>query len=62
MRGARGVAAKLFTAVAQEGVNLDMISQGSSETNISFAIEDVDTVRTVKAIHKAFKLEKLENA
>ena len=62
MRGARGVAAKLFTAVAQEGVNLDMISQGSSETNISFAIEDVDTVRTVKAIHKAFNLEKLENA
>jgi aspartate kinase len=62
MRGARGVAAKLFTAVAVEGVNLDMISQGSSETNISFAIEDVDTVRTVQAIHKAFHLEKLENA
>jgi aspartate kinase len=62
MRGAKGVAAKLFTAVALEGVNLDMISQGSSETNISFAIEDVDTVRTVKAIHKAFNLEKLENA
>jgi aspartate kinase len=60
MRGARGVAAKLFTAVANEDVSIDMISQGSSELNISFAIDDEHTVKTVRAIHQAFHLEKLE--
>jgi aspartate kinase len=60
MRGARGVAAKLFSAVANEGISIDMISQGSSELNISFAIDDVHTVQAVQAIHKAFHLERLE--
>lgn len=60
MRGARGVAAKLFSAVALEGISIDMISQGSSELNISFAIDDEFTAQAVKAIHKAFALDKLE--
>ncbi len=60
MRGAKGVAAKLFSAVAAEDINLDMISQGSSELNISFAIDDVHTPRAVQAIHRAFGLDKLE--
>ncbi len=60
MRGARGVAAKLFSAVANEGISIDMISQGSSELNISFAIDDVHTVQAVQAIHKAFGLENLK--
>jgi aspartate kinase len=60
MRGEKGIAAKLFTAVAEAGVNLHMISQGSSELNISFAVDETDTEKTVSAVHKAFKLEKLE--
>ena len=60
MRGAKGIAARLFTAVATEDISIDMISQGSSELNISLAIDDEHTVRAVRAIHKAFNLEKLE--
>ncbi len=60
MRGAKGIAAKLFTAVANAGISIDMISQGSSELNISFAIDDVHTVGAVQAIHQAFHLDKLE--
>jgi aspartate kinase len=60
MRGARGVAAKLFTAVAAENISIDMISQGSSELNISLAIDDEFAPQAVQAIHKAFNLEKLE--
>jgi aspartate kinase len=60
MRGAKGVAAKLFSAVANEGISIDMISQGSSELNISFAIDDVHTAQAVRAIHAAFHLDKLE--
>lgn len=60
MRGTCGVAAKLFGTVALEGISMHMISQGSSELNISFAIDDVDTPRAVQAIHRAFGLHHLE--
>jgi aspartate kinase len=60
MRGTKGVAARLFTAVAAEGISLHMIAQGSSELNISFAIDESDAEKAVKAIHKAFSLERLE--
>ncbi len=60
MRGTKGVAARLFTAVAAEGISLHMIAQGSSELNISFAIDETDAEKAVKAIHKAFSLERLE--
>lgn len=60
MRGARGIAAKLFSALAEEGINLLMISQGSSEFNISLAIEDRDVAKAVQAAHKAFELEKAD--
>lgn len=56
MRGTTGVAAKLFTAVADAGVNLQMIAQGSSELNISFAIENRDVEGAVRAAHAAFQL------
>ncbi|RLE50125.1 MAG: aspartate kinase, partial [Candidatus Methanomethylicota archaeon] len=56
MKGTPGVAAKVFSAVAERGVNILMISQGSSELNISFAIEEKDLVAAVNAVHTAFKL------
>ena len=56
MRGRPGVAAKIFNAVAAEGVNIRMIAQGSSELNISFAVREEDGVKALKAIHRAFKL------
>ena len=56
MRGKPGVAAKIFNAVASEGINIKMIAQGSSELNISFAVREEDGVKALKAIHKAFGL------
>ena len=56
MRGKPGVAARIFNAVAEEGVNIKMIAQGSSELNISFAVKEDDGVRALRAVHKAFKL------
>ncbi|MEM2487167.1 MAG: ACT domain-containing protein, partial [Thermoproteota archaeon] len=52
MRGTRGVAAKIFTAVAEAGVNILAIAQGSSETNISFVVLMEDAAKAVKAIHE----------
>ncbi|MBS7611956.1 aspartate kinase [Candidatus Bathyarchaeota archaeon] len=56
MRGKPGTAARIFKAVADEGVNVRMIAQGSSELNISIVVKDDDCEKAVRAIHKAFHL------
>ncbi len=52
MRGTKGIAAKVFAAAARAGVNVEAIAQGSSECNISFAVEEKDRERAVKALHR----------
>lgn len=52
MRGTRGVAALVFSAVARAGINIEAIAQGSSEVNISFIVEDRDAPRAVGAVHR----------
>lgn len=54
MRGTRGVAARVFTAVANAGVNVLMIAQGSSEVNISFVIAGEDAAKAARALHEEF--------
>lgn len=56
MKGTPGVAARVFQAVANEGINIRMIAQGSSELNISFVVKDKDGDKAVRAIHKEFNL------
>ncbi|UCC59108.1 MAG: aspartate kinase [Candidatus Bathyarchaeum sp.] len=58
MKGMPGVASRIFTAVAKEGINVRMIAQGSSELNVSFVVKETDGEETVRAIHKEFKLDK----
>ncbi len=57
MRGLRGIAGKTFSAVAQAGVNIVAIAQGSSELNISLVVEQSESRKTVQAIHDAFLLD-----
>jgi bifunctional aspartokinase / homoserine dehydrogenase 1 len=57
MQGIPGIAAKAFQTVAQEQVNVLMISQGSSENNICFAIEATGAARVVRALRSALELE-----
>jgi aspartate kinase len=56
MKGMPGVASRIFSAVAQKGINVFMIAQGSSELNVSFVVKEKDGEETVRAIHKEFKL------
>ena len=51
MRGTRGVAAKLFGAVAAEGINVKMIAQGSSELSISFVVDEERANAAVRVVH-----------
>ncbi len=59
MAGSPGVAGMLFTALGDEGINIRMISQGSSEANISFVVNKGDAQNTVKVLHSVFELDKL---
>jgi aspartate kinase len=54
MQGTKGVAARVFTAVANAGVNVLMIAQGSSEVNISFVVLQKDAKSAAKALHDEF--------
>jgi aspartate kinase len=56
MRGTPGVAGKTFNALGQEKVNLIAIAQGSSETNISFVVDDKSMQAALKVLHREFKL------
>ncbi|MBI1367677.1 MAG: aspartate kinase [Planctomycetes bacterium] len=49
-----GMAAKLFSALAQSGINIRMIDQGSSELNIICGVEADDFENAIRAIYKAF--------
>jgi aspartate kinase len=61
MRGAKGIAAKVFGAVASSGINVRMIAQGSSEQNISFVVHEADGKEAVRAVHRAFHLDRLNS-
>ncbi|HJT83386.1 MAG TPA: aspartate kinase [Nitrososphaeraceae archaeon] len=54
MRGIKGVAARTFGAVAKKNINVIMITQGSSELNLAFVIEDKNCEEAVNALHKEF--------
>jgi len=56
MRSHSGVAAGMFKALAEEGVNIEMIS--TSEIKISVIIDQKDVAKAVNAIHKKFRLDK----
>lgn len=57
MLGVPGIAAKTFSAVASQGVNILMISQSSSENNICFVISTLEVERTCTALRRALEVE-----
>lgn len=56
MRSHSGVAAKMFSALAKKGINIDMIS--TSEIKISCVLKRTRAEEAVRAVHKAFGLDK----
>ncbi|RYD02970.1 hypothetical protein N752_22550 [Desulforamulus aquiferis] len=55
-----GVAADMFEALADEEINLEMIT--TSEIKVSCVIKRSETEKAVKALHKKFCLDDLEAA
>ena len=49
----------MFTALAEAGINIVAIAQGSSELNISFVVAAKDAAPAQRAVHAAFQLAKI---
>lgn len=56
MAGTPGVAGEVFSALGKEGISVIMISQGSSEFNISFVVKKEDAYKAAQAIHDVFEM------
>jgi aspartate kinase len=52
IRGQHGIAAQVFNAIRH--INVRMISQGASEINMSFMIEEDDADEALRSLHAAF--------
>ncbi|MEZ4994017.1 MAG: bifunctional aspartate kinase/homoserine dehydrogenase I [Saprospiraceae bacterium] len=55
--GVPGIAGRLFTALAQGDINVILITQGSSEHAISFAIQPKLAAKAKKRVESAFEYE-----
>lgn len=49
-----GVAGKVFSTLANNKINIVLISQGASELSISFIVEAKDAQKTIDVLHKEF--------
>jgi aspartate kinase len=57
MRSHAGIAARMFRTLAEEGINIQMIS--TSEIKITVVIEEKYTELAVRVLHKAFELDQV---
>nr|WP_221438048.1 aspartate kinase [Schaalia hyovaginalis] len=58
MRTNPGVSAKLFAALSEAGINIDLISTSEIRISVVTRLDDLD--RAVKAVHSAFGLDATE--
>ena len=52
IRGQSGIAGQVFSAISH--VNVRMISQGASEINMSFMVNEEDVEEAIRSLHKKF--------
>ena len=54
MKLLKGTAGKMFSALGEAGINIEVISQGASEINISCVVQETSAVDGLRAVHRAF--------
>src|SRR5947209_9458733 len=59
MAGTPGIAARVFSALAEAKINVIAIAQGSSELNLSLVVDAGDAARALRVVHAAFQLSKI---
>lgn len=56
MKSETGIAGRLFNTLGRNGITVKAITQGASETNISFVIDSRDLKKAISVIHDSFFL------
>ena len=54
MKHTPGIAGRTFSIIGKNKISIEMISQGASEINISFIINNNDADKAVQILHKEF--------
>jgi aspartate kinase len=54
IRGTPGIGARIFSSLQGQGINVLMVSQGSSQLNFSFVVDAADLKPAVEALHAEF--------
>ena len=54
MRNTPGVSGRTFSVLGKNKINIEMISQGASEINITFVVDGKDAENAVKVLHKEY--------
>ncbi len=54
MREETGIVGDIFQVISQEDIPIYMISQGASDVNLTFLIEQAQTEKAVRALHSLF--------
>lgn len=55
-----GVAARVFNALARRGLNVLAVAQGSSELNLTLAVDHDQTADAIRALHAEFGLDRID--
>lgn len=62
MKKTPGIAGRTFTALGRNKINVEMISQGASEINITFIVDGKDAEKAVKVLHKEYFEKKFQRS
>ncbi|MBI2101934.1 lysine-sensitive aspartokinase 3 [Candidatus Woesearchaeota archaeon] len=54
MRQIPGIAGITFSTLGKDGINVEMISQGASQINITFIVDGKDAEKAVKVLHREY--------
>jgi aspartate kinase len=54
MKRIRGIASRVFNALDEAGINVDVISNGASHINFTFVVDENEIVSAVHALHGEF--------
>jgi len=54
MRCTPGISGRTFSTIGKENINIEMVSQGASEINITFIVDGKDTDKAVHALHNEY--------
>lgn len=54
MKATSGISGRLFSSLGEAGINVEMVSQGASEANVTIAVSKNDIEKAINVTHNAF--------